>query len=62
MLDVIFGQASSPGKLRPNNEDAMAHSFQNPGKKRNRMVGCLSSPTELAAWISAMLRPRKQLL
>ena len=49
MLSVLFGQASDPGKLRPNNEDAMGTFVPNSRQERNRMVGCLLLQMESAA-------------
>ena len=40
MLDVLFGQASHPGKVRPNNEDAMG-SFIPTSRQEGRALGWL---------------------
>jgi len=51
MLDVQFGQASDFGKVRTNNEDAMA-SFIPASRQQARSHGySLRLPTVWAAWI-----------
>ena len=50
MLDVVFGQASDPGKIRTNNEDAMGSFIPN-SRHQARSHGYLfASPMASAAW------------
>ncbi len=59
MLDVVFGQASDPGKVRTNNEDAMGSFIPN-SRHQARSHGFLFAVADgVGGWTSAR-SPRRQ--